>query len=252
MAAIIFLPVAIALIYVLSAKKGLYVSTLICCLSFAVGFIMYALAVQASTGSDIFTYYKTSMDSFLEQNELLTRTSYALLNGTADIAGVSFDEALPVVQAYMGEQLMYFLPAFATGVSTIGGLVVYLIVRAIAKAFGANVVKIPPFSEFFLPRHFGRYSVICYIIVAVGNNVGWRGFDFVFAIVSVLLGCIYYVQGLCFLDFMMKYKIKSAALRVLILAVITLILYQVFIFIGLFEQLFKFRKRILAARSEQA
>ena len=54
---LIFLPLIIAIVYALKLKKGLYAGTLACCIGIAAGRIMYALAVQAVTGTDLISYY---------------------------------------------------------------------------------------------------------------------------------------------------------------------------------------------------
>ena len=251
---LVFLPLVIAIVYALRLRKGLYAGTLACCIGIAAGMIMYALAVQAVTGTDLISFYRAGMDSYLEQNEMITLYGYSMLTGNADIAQVTFAEALPVMKSYMAEQLGYMVPAFAAGIATVGGLIVYLIARAIAKKSGAGVAKIPPFTEFFLPRHFGRYSVLIFLIVYIGYRMNWGGnaFALPFHILAAILGCVYFIQGLCFLDFLMKLRIKSTVARILILFVISLIFIYIFIILGLFDQAFKVRKRIIAARSEQS
>ena len=251
---LIFLPLIIAIVYALKLKKGLYAGTLACCIGIAAGMIMYALAVQAVTGTDLISYYRASIASYLEQEETVTMYGYAMLTGNADISSVTMAEALPVMQSYMAEQIGYFAPAFAAGISTVGGLIVYLIARAIAKATGAEVAKIPHFTEFFLPRHFGRYSVLIFLVVYILYRTGNGGsvMALAYSIIAAILGCVYFVQGLCFLDFIMKLRINNVVARIIIMFVISLIFIYIFIFLGLFDQVFKVRKRIIAGRSENS
>ena len=237
---VIFLPLIIALICVMKKKTGLYVSVLSCCVSLLCGVLIYMGIIFASTGMDILTFYSVQADAILAQNEQAARSLYFMTTMdtqamTAEFEGIKNS----LVQTYV-----YSIPAYLTAFCLFGGLCFYLIVRGIAKATGAKVARIPAFSDYNLPKHFGRWTFLGYVIALVGNMNGWHNFDIVYVIIATILGCVYYVQGMCLVDFWLKRKIKYPAVRVIIYIVVTMLIWQAFAFIGAFEQMIKIRKRV--------
>ena len=243
---IMILPLIIALIFVMKKKIGLYISTLTCCISVLVGILIFMAVVYAQTGMDILTYYADVADQILSQDEQSARALYFIQTMDAQ----AFDIEFETVKLSLIRLFTYVVPVYFVCGCLFGGFCSYLIVRAIAKKTGAQVARIPEFSRFYLPRHFGKLTFAGYAIALIGNMNGWHNFDIVYIVIAAILGCVYYVQGMCLVDFGLKRKLKYPALRVLIYVVVSLFIWQAFAFVGAFEQILKIRRRV--EKREQA
>ena len=259
-------PIIAALIIAIKVKKSFYFSTFTVCIGCALSMLVMCIAVYLETGSDILTLIDGWFKDFLQQNGGVTKLYYLSLSSAVtgempdaqsilNYDSISLDTAVDFVYGYMGQSVIYGALQFMAGFSAIGGLCIFLIVRAVAKKCGADVVSVPPFSRFFLPKYFGRTSVVILIFVTIGYVCEWRNFDYVYSIFMALFCSIYFVQGLAFLDFLLARKINSGAGRGAILFVIVLVsllIFQLFLpILGLIEEGAKARKRALERENKK-
>lgn len=130
------------------------------------------------------------------------------------------------------------------------GLLGYLIPRAVLKRRKADVAPVPPFSEYALPDRFWLAFILSYLFALIGQSFGWPGFDILEVTVYALYGLVLTVQGLAFLDYMYKRrnmrKGARVTLHVLALVISTMIslVGSLLMWVGLFENIAKLRKRL--------
>ncbi|MEI6100328.1 MAG: DUF2232 domain-containing protein [Eubacteriales bacterium] len=246
---IALIPIIICLWVALKKRLSFLGSVQLACLGFALYVLIVLGSLYLSTGKDVVTVYLEMMKQTLQQNEALTMSMYAAIqsvNGAAVNAQISMNDAInQVVFPYFSQIFVYSIPAFFAAFIPIGGLLSFLIVRAIVKKAGGKVTHVPAFADFKLPEKFGRWSLIILIVCWIGQMAGWRNFDFVLTISFAFFGSIYFVLGMAFLEWAMKKQIKSAAGRGAIIALLAIIFFSfyIFTFIGIFEQIAKIRQR---------
>jgi len=161
------------------------------------------------------------------------------------LSGISTDTAVQGMIRYLHPYIVILVPQACTSVIALFGLLGYIIPRAAVKKAGQPVGPVPVFSKWSLPNHFGTWSIVLLLVAMVGNFAGWNNFDIVYSIVMGLLNVIYSIQGMAFIDWLLKKKINVTAGRVAIIAVTYIIFSAInmYMWLGLFEQVVKLRKR---------
>jgi uncharacterized protein YybS (DUF2232 family) len=248
MLVIALIPVVICVWIALQRKMSFLSGVQLACAGTAVSVLIILGSVYLATGKDIITALLDSMKLTLQQDPDFTRQLYiaiqSMTGGAADTA-VTTQAALDVVYPYFQTSLTYYIPTVLAAYIPLGGLIFYLIPRAIAKKAGAQTASVPAFADFKLPPKFGRWSIAVLLVAWIGQLAGLRNFDFVLTIAFAFFGAIYFVLGMAFVEWWLKKHIKSGAGRAVIIIVIALIFWQfsIYIFIGIFEQLVKIRQR---------
>lgn len=245
---IAIVPIVVCIWVALRKKYSFLASVQLSCLGCALFMLIVLGWVYLATGKDIVTVYLDMVKQTLQQNEPLTRSLYNTLlgmSGTAANSQISLTDAVNAVYPYFEDAFRYSIPAVCAAFIPVGGLVFFLLARAVAKKAGAPVTPVPAFSEFKLPPKFGRWSIAIIVVCWIGQLAGWRNFDFVFAITFAFFGSIYYILGLAFTEWLFKKQIKSAFTRFLIIALVAILFWQlyIFVFIGILEQIVKIRHR---------
>ncbi|MDL2236751.1 YybS family protein [Christensenellaceae bacterium OttesenSCG-928-K19] len=168
---------------------------------------------------------------------------------SAAISSIPLETAVAGIMKSFTAQMALLLPQMAAFCVPVLGLLNYIIPRAIIKKQGRAVGKVPVFSAWGLPRHFGKWSLFLLILSYIGVGAGWNNFDYVYVIVMGFLTAVYSVQGMAFIDWALKKKIASRPGRVAIIVVTFLLgsIWNVYMWIGFFEQVVKLRKRELTA-----
>lgn len=250
MLTIALLPILICIWVALKKRLSFLGSVQLSCLGFALSVLIAIVSVYLATGKDIVTYSLDTWKLFLQQSDTFTYSFYAAIQmatgGTVN-PQISLSDAMAVVYPYFQNSIIYGIPAMFAAFIPVGGLSWFLIVRAIVKKAGANVIPIPVFADFKLPARFGRWSVILLIVCWIGAQVGWRNFDFVFTIAFAFFGSIYFVLGMAFMEWALKKQIKSTAGRVFLIGLLAVVFcvlqLYIFTFLGIVEQLVKVRQR---------
>lgn len=242
------IPIIICVWIALRRKMTFLPAVQLACMGTALSVLILLGSVYLATGKDILTAMLDSIRLSLQQDPEFTRQLYlaiqSLTGGAADTQ-ITADAAMNVVYPYFESSMTYYVPTVLAAYIPLGGLVFYLIPRAIAKKAGAQVTNVPAFADFHLPPKFGRWSIVVLLVAWIGQAAGWRNFDFVLSIAFAFFGAIYFVLGMAFAEWWLKKYIKSGAGRALIIIVIALIFWQlsIYIFLGIFEQLAKIRRR---------
>jgi uncharacterized protein YybS (DUF2232 family) len=244
---IALIPIIVCIWIALGKKLSFYYSVLLSCFGCALSVAVILGSVYLVTGQDIVSATLDTTKQFLQQNEALTKSYYLMLqsmNGQA--AGqVSMDQAMNTVYPLLETTIKYSIPTLYAAFIPLGGLAFYLLSRAIVKKVGGQVIRIPAFADFRLPPKFGRWSIAILLAALIGQAAGLRNFDYVFTIAFAFFGSVYYVLGMALMEWWLKKQIKQPAGRAAIIALIAILLFQlyIFIYIGIFEQLIKIRQR---------
>lgn len=242
------IPVIICIWIALRRKMPFLSAVQLACAGTALSVLIMLGSVYLATGKDILTATLDSIKLSLQQDPDFTRQLYlaiqSMTGGAADTQ-ITADAAMNVVYPYFETSMTYYIPTLLAAYIPLGGLVFYLIPRAIAKKAGAQVAAVPAFADFHLPPKFGRWSIAVLLVAWIGQIAGWRNFDFVLTITFAFFGAIYFVLGMAFTEWWLKKHIKSGAARAAIIIVIAIIFWQlsIYIFLGIFEQLVKIRRR---------
>ena|GEM_PF-1302529 len=166
------------------------------------------------------------------------------LNSTARVDAVAY------IMNQFKEVLNYNLVSMIGTYALLMGLVGYLILHAMRKRRRADVIAIPPFSEFTLPGRFWLAFLLSYLFGVIGEGLGWPGFDILEVTVYSLYGLVLMVQGLSFLDFLYKRRHMSITVRVvlhtlvLFISAIAALIGSLLMWAGLFENMAGLRKRM--------
>ena len=103
-------------------------------------------------------------------------------------------------------------------------------------------LQLPPFSEWYLPRGAGLMAAV----PAIGLMMSVLGTSIAERTVGMILGAlftsVYMLQGLSAFDFLQKKANRSPAGRLVVTALILFLFRQLFVLIGLAEQVTNFRR----------
>ena len=130
------------------------------------------------------------------------------------------------------------------------GLIGYLIPRSVLKKRKAQVIPIPSFSLYALPNRFWLAFILSYLFAVIGRSFGWPGFDILEVTIYVLYALVLTVQGLSFLDYIYKRRNMGTAARValhalaLVISSLASLVGSLLMWVGLFENMAKLRKRL--------
>lgn len=244
--------------YSVISQKSFYDSVLMCCVSCAaaLGAVMLFIWIYKDRSlidaavSEVRSVLASLPDGTLK---LLYRYTSMTADGAADLSSITAGElsaisantALEGLMRYITPSLTLLVPQLCSVGVLVSGLLYYIIPRAVLKKLKYRVAAIPPFSMWSLPKHFGIWSVIIFLIALIGYNADLANFEIVYGIVYGAFNVIYSVQGLAFADWLLLKKISSAPARAAILAVSWLLVsvIDLYMWLGLLEQILKIRKR---------
>jgi|GEM_PF-5077986 len=245
---IVLLPVIVCVWIALQKKMSFLASVQLACVGTAVSVLIYLGLIYFISGKDIISFTLDSIKQYLQQDPEYTKQVYlgaqSLLGNTAD-SQITSAAAVDALYSSLETNVSYSVISALAAYIPLGGLVFYLIPRAIAKKAGAKVAEVPPFADFKLPPKFGRWSIAVLLVAWIGQMAGWRNFDYVFIIAFAFFGSIYFVLGMALTEWWLKKRIHSIAARAAIIILIAIVFSQfnIYIFIGIFEQLVKIRQR---------
>ena len=246
----ILIPLIVSIFVVYKAKR-FYTGVLICCIACACAVFLNILSAYLISGQDIISYNLSSMKDMLDQNPDLARMIYFSgnleLQQNVDIMGTLSGIDIAVATRYttdiMTPIMTELVPMLYAGCIPIGGLLFYTIIRAIVKKSGREVPDVPKLRDLHLPKQFGRWSIGFMILVFIGELLGWRNFDFVKIITFSVFGVIYTVLGLAMTAYLTRNKKAGIKVIAFIVVLILTLFIQLLFWLGIFEQIFKVRKR---------
>lgn len=163
----------------------------------------------------------------------------------AAVSSTPTSEAITIMQSSLRETLNYELVGGIVTYSLLMGLLVFVITRVIVKK-RRKVVIIPSFDALTLPPRFWLAYLVSYLFAFVGLSLKWPSFDIVVTTIGGAYGFVFIVQALSFLDFLYKRRHMQTAVRILLHVVVALLLGNLLVFVGMFENMAGMRKRLNA------
>ena len=203
-------------------------------------------------GSDLITYATDATNAALKESPGLSLIFYIysrtqdIYNGTLTqdmMNGLTHSQVLKyiasegVVDALVG----YYLPMVIMGTIVTGGFLSYIIARAVAKKRGSKVGYIPPFEKFYLPKKVSIYFILTYFISQLPMLFGWEKFYLAGYVLNALVTTVFLIQGISFVEFLLKTKIKRTFPRAMLVTAIALTISGLLSYVGLFEQFIRIR-----------
>lgn len=244
--------------YAVISQKSFYDSALMCCAACAAALGAVMVFVWIYKGESLIDAVLSKTQSALASMpdgtvKFLYRYAGMSAAGSPDLSqitseslnSISKETAISGLMRYLTPSLTVLVPQLCSFGVLLSGLLYYIIPRAVLKKQKYKVAEIPVFSMWCLPKHFGVWSVIIYLIAFIGYNAGADNFEIVYGIVSGAFNIIYTIQGFAFVDWLLLKKINSAGVRFAIISVSWLLLsvIDLYMWLGLLEQILKIRKR---------
>ncbi len=256
-AAAVSLPIGFVMGYVVKRKLSFYYSALISCASVLATLFILLLALHLLFGASADSIILSRVESELAANPFMAKVYYYIISlaqsGAADytVEGISSalnvaaDVAVKGVMSSVRDFINLYLPQICASLVALLGILYYIVPRAIVRKTGGGVGPVPEFNQWNLPRRFGTWSLVLLLISFIGVMAEWNNFELVYSIVMGFLNVTYSIQGMAFVDWLLKKRMQSTAARAAIIAVTFLLLSMVnlYMWIGIFEQFAKFRKR---------
>ncbi len=151
--------------------------------------------------------------------------------------------AIDTMLSMLHEWVNYFLVSGIAVYSLLSGLLCYLIPRSLAKRRGMAVAPVPPFSDFALPRGFWAAFVLSYLAAATGDALKLPSFSLLSDTVLYVYAFVFIVQAMSFVDFLFRSRGISVSMRVALQAFVMIIFGSLLMWLGIFENIFRFRSR---------
>lgn len=245
--------------YAVIAGKSFYDSALMCCIASAAVLGAVMLFIWIDKGQSLIDTALSKIEAMLSAMPddtlkfLYRYTSVAAGGGSADLSSItaqslsalSKETAVSGLMRYLTPSVTLTVPQLCSIGVLLSGLLYYVVPRAVLKKLKYRVSPIPPFSLWSLPKHFGIWSVVIYMVALIGYNAGGANFEIVYGIVYGAFYITYTIQGFAFVDWLLLKKISSVPARIAILAATWLLgsVIELYMWLGLLEQLLKLRKR---------
>ena len=190
----------------------------------------------------------TSINAYYQMVRYSDLLTGAVTQAALDAA--SRADAIAFIVEQFREMMNVTLVSLIGTYALLMGLIGYLFPRSVLKKRKAQVIPIPPFSEYALPNRFWLAFILSYLFAVIGRSFGWPGFDILEVTIYVLYALVLTVQGLSFLDYMYKRRNMGAAARValhalaLVISSLASLVGSLLMWVGLFENMAKLRKRL--------
>lgn len=233
-------------------RAGAYEALIISAAGWLAAAVLLVGYVYLHTGSDILTYSTERANAALKGSPMLTHMVYMSARAQDILAGkLNYTEFLQTSQEQMlkyidsgnivSQTLGYYIPTMIMGTVVAGGFVGYIAARAIAKARGSAVAYLPPFERFYLPRKVSKYFLLMYIVSLLPDLFGWEDYYIAGYVLSSLISTVFMIQGISFVEFLLKLKLKNRGLRAFLVTVISLSISGLLVYVGLIEQMIRIR-----------
>ena len=254
MAAVLLLPLIFAAAYALRSKKRLRDSAMISAIAVLIGAVLAIGIIQMTSGMGIVDFMVDRLGQGMSGMSDAEVGYYYQLWRVADIMSgattmealqaMPTDAAIVFIQDMMRDALNMMFVLMLIVYSMVTGFVVYLIARAFSKKRGVDVVPIPRFADYMLPRRFWLAAILSILAAMLGENLGWASFDLVFVTIYYAYAVVFIAQGLCLVDFFMVSRKMGKGVRVLLLVLAGAILGSILIWVGLIENALGLRRRM--------
>lgn len=231
------------------------------------GMAAIAVYVSATSGSDIAGYASERLLAAAETDDTYAAAAFMASAATDVVTGsMSYEKLLETmmsmdaIRSYLATEAAqaavntYFTQLVSAVVSSVPvycGLLNVVIPRAAAKKRGARVSYMPGFDRFILPKKVSMYFVVTFLLSMIPILFEVESLMVAAQTLYLAVSAVFTIQGLSLLYYFLGRKIDSRALRIFLLAVIYIACaifgFDVFVWMGMIEQLFRIREGIAAA-----
>jgi uncharacterized protein YybS (DUF2232 family) len=248
-----FLPVALTAGFVIKKKLRLRHSVMAIsgaalagtAAAFGVLWLLTGLGPIDYTVNSLGTFLGTLSDALVRVLYQYTRFLDMVMGAITQEAVLSTpaSEAIPIIQEQLREYLNLHLVNMVLTYALLTGLLVFVITRVFVKK-KRKVVSVPSFSALTLPHRFWLAYLLSYLSAFAGTSFGWPSFEIAAITIGGVYGFVFMVQALSFLDYLYKRRKMQTAVRVLLHVVVTLLVGNLLVWVGLFENIAGLRKRM--------
>lgn len=254
-----FVPIVFAAAFAIRQKKRFRDSVLISCASALVGVVISIGVLWLFTGLSAVDFTVESIGSMLaEIDEEFIKYFYQsvstadLISGKitqAAIDSTSSAEAVIRIQDIVREMLNLTLIIWIIIYSLIIGFLAYTIPRALAKKRKIQVIEIPPFSHYSLPKRFWLAFIASYLFAIIGASYAWPSFEILEITIYNVYAFVFIIQGLSFLEYIYKTRKMNTGLRIVLHVGAAIVLAGILVWVGMLENVMSLRKRIDARKA---
>lgn len=152
-------------------------------------------------------------------------------------------QAMETMLSMLREEVGYSLVPLMLVYSLLWGLLCYLTPHRYAARHGALAKAIPAFGDYELPRGLWAAFLISYLATAAGEALGWPRFDMIREVVLTVYAFVFSVQALSFIDFFSRERGMRKGVRVMLHIAAVILLGYMLMWLGIFENIARFRRR---------
>ncbi len=181
------------------------------------------------------------------------------LNGTVDFNRIlvmyhqmgilkEFTNAAQLAEFFI-DRMQVMIPTAIIIFSLIVGVLNLVVARLVLRRFHYEVPYIPEFGDWALPRGMGLGFLVLLLASYLGTGLGIDNFHVVFLTIYSLISFIFMVQGLSVLWYFLKAGNVPLPLRWVLMILIYIFVHMLLTLnmgltlLGMFEQIFRLRKR---------
>lgn len=246
-----FLPVAIVISICLKKRVRMFDSVLFAMAALGLSILLFTLYVNFKFKSDLLTYFVNLIQKRLVNIKGLANIYLTAFNSQEIIAGTKTQEyfmqleqstAIQMAMVYVKDILTVYMPPILGMYVLSSGLLSYTVSHHFLKKSGVDLVTIPSFENYTLPKNFIWAIVFVIAYMLVGSYINSTNYQ---AISTTLMTGVFFVltiEGISFASWFLKRRNTGTFFRRFILVFAWLILYNIFMYIGIFEYIFKVRK----------
>ncbi|MEZ4358374.1 MAG: DUF2232 domain-containing protein [Eubacteriales bacterium] len=246
-----FLPPAIAVTICLKKRLRMFESVLISMAAIALSIIFFIIYVNFKFNSDLLTYFiDLTQKTFVKNQEsanafLIAYNLGEITAGTKTLeyfTQLSQSDAIQMAMVYVKDIFTSYLPTFLGLYILSSGLFNYTLSHYLLKKSGVDLAPIPSFENYTLPKNFIWAIVFVILYVLFGTYINEENYASISTTLITGLIFILAIEGASFASWFLKRKNAGTFFRRFILIFAWLVLYNVFMYMGIFEYIFKVRK----------
>lgn len=159
----------------------------------------------------------------------------------------NFTTAAQLAEFLIG-QMQLIIPAAIIIISLVYGMVIFIVSRLIVKRFGYEVIPIPAFADWVMPKGMGSGFLALLLVTFLGSGLEIANFEVVQLTVTSLILLIFTVQGLAVLWFFLKAGRVPSVIRWLLVIFIYFVINMLLTYniglaiLGIFDHTFGLRR----------
>ncbi len=256
-----FVPLVLTASYTIVSHKRFKTSIILSGIAALAGAALVFWMVNLMSGMSVVDYSAAMLGqklSTLSEEEVTFVYNAArytdILSGAVTQAAIEATPAADAIlkmQEILKEQLnisiVYMMIVYSMG----AGYLAYIVPRAVAKKQGRFFAPIPKFKDYELPKRFWLAAILLTAAAFIGSSYDIRGFDILMFTVFNVFVFVFLVQGFSLLMFFFDKQKINKGLRALLIVLALVFLSTIALpLIGLFENIFGFRKRMKQGKEQ--